>query len=168
MTDNDPHSTNRLLPGVLSGLVAMVVGAAAYGAFLGFSGYGLGYATVGVGVLVGLAMIAVRPTSRVLPPLAAFFSLAGAVLGQIAGDTIRWAQASGADYGTALGEVLGPFPQQLREQPVWILFWVIAAYVGFGFVNSRVKSARKALAASSLPQRDEPEYVDNFAPRKQA
>ena len=103
-----------------------------------------------------------------LPPLAAFFSLAGAVLGQITGDTIRWAQASGVDYGTALGEALGPFPRQLKEQPLWILFRVIAAYVGFGFVNSRVRSARELLAASSLPPRDETECGDDFAPRKQA
>jgi hypothetical protein len=112
MTDNDPHSTNGLLPGVLSGLVA-----GAYGAFLGFSGYGLGYATVCAVVLAGLAMIAVRSTSRTPPPPAALFSLAGAVLGQIAGDTVRWARASGVDYGTAVGEVLGLFPCSSRSSP---------------------------------------------------
>ena len=102
MTDNDPHSTDRLSPGVIAGLVAMVVGAAAYGAVPRLQRLRTRHTPrVGVGVLVGPAMIAVRPTSRMLPALAAFFSLAGAVLGQITGDTVRWAQASGVDYGTA-------------------------------------------------------------------
>ncbi|MFC7643045.1 hypothetical protein ACFQX6_20785 [Streptosporangium lutulentum] len=43
MTDNDRLLTKGLLPGVLTGLGAMVLGAAAYGALLGFSGYGFGY-----------------------------------------------------------------------------------------------------------------------------
>jgi hypothetical protein len=168
MTDNDPHLTSGLLPGVLTGLGAMIVGAAAYGALIGFSGYEIGYAAVGVGILVGLAMMMVKqPTSLMLPPLAAFFSLAGAVLGQLAGETLRWAQTSGLDYGTAAGETLQTFPEQLQAQPVSILFWVIS-YAGFGFVNKLVKSARAALATPSLPQRDEAEYVDNFTPKKQS
>jgi hypothetical protein len=168
MTDNDPHLTNGLLPGVLAGLGALIVGAAAYGALIGFSGYEIGYAAVGVGILVGLAMMAVKPTSPVLPPLAAFFSLVGAVLGQFAGETVYLTQRSGLDYGAATGEMLQTFPEQLQAQPISILFWVIAAYAGFSFVNKRVKSAREALAAPSLPQRDEAEYVDNFAPKKQS
>jgi len=175
MTDNDPHLTSGLLPGVLAGLGAMIVGAAAYGALIGFGGYEIGYGAVGVGVLVGLAMVGVlvglammagKPTSPVLPPLAALFSLAGAALGQIAGQIIRWAQSSGTDYVTAVGETLARFPEQLREYPISILFWVAAAYAGFGFTNKRVKSARATLAASSLPQRDETEHVDNFTPKK--
>jgi hypothetical protein len=167
MTDNDPHLKSGLLPGVLTGLVAMIIGAAAYGALIGFSGYEIGYAAVGVGILVGLAMIAGTPTSPVLPPLAAFFSLIGAVLGQFAGETVYLARRSGLDYGAATGEVLQTFPEQLQARPISILFWAIAAYGGFSFVNKRVKSVRMALAAPSLPQRDEAEYVDNFAPRKQ-
>ena len=32
MTDNDPHLANGLLPGILTGLLATVAGAAGYGA----------------------------------------------------------------------------------------------------------------------------------------
>lgn len=85
MTDNDPHLANGLLPGILTGLLATVAGAAGYGALIAFSGYEIGFAAIGVGLLVGLAMIAVRPTSPVLPPLAAFFSLVGAALGRSPG-----------------------------------------------------------------------------------
>ncbi|WP_326638925.1 hypothetical protein OG884_31555 [Streptosporangium sp. NBC_01755] len=47
------------------------------------------------------------------------------------------------------------------------MFWAIAAYAGFGFVSRRVKAAREAHAASSVPQSDEADRVDYFVPRKQ-
>lgn len=170
MADNDPHLANGLLPGIFTGLVATVVGAAAYGALIGFSGYEIGVAAIGVGLIVGLAMMAVRPTSPVLPPLAAFFSLAGAVLGQIIGYVIIWVRASGADYRSALTEVLNAFPEDLKRDPKSLLFWVIAAYAGFGFVSRRVKAAREAHeahVASSVPQPGEADQMDYFAPKKQ-
>ncbi|MFF3439416.1 hypothetical protein [Streptosporangium sp. NPDC002721] len=170
MTDNDPHLANGLLPGVLIGLVATVAGAAAYGALIAFSGYEIGFAAVGVGLLVGLAMIAVRPTSPVLPPLAAFLSLAGAALGQIAGAVIVWVGVSGEGYGPAVVRVLDAFPDALRNDPMSLLFWAVAAYAGFSFVNRRVKNARAAhdaRAASSVPQPDEAGRVNYFEPRKQ-
>lgn len=170
MTDNDPHLRNGLLPGVITGLLATVAGAAAYGALIAFSGYEIGFAAIGVGLLVGLAMIAVRPTSPVLPPLAAFLSLAGAALGQITGAVIVWVRLSGEDYGTAVALVLDAFPDAIRSDPMSLLFWVVAAYAGFSFVNRRVKAAREAhdaLAASSASQPDEADRVNYFEPRKQ-
>ncbi|WP_440066010.1 hypothetical protein [Streptosporangium sp. OZ121] len=167
MTDNDPHLANGLLPGIVAGLLATVAGAAAYGALIAFSGYEIGFAAVGVGLLVGLAMIAVRPTSPVLPPLAAFLSLAGAALGQIAGAVIVWVRLSGEDYGSAVVRVLDAFPDAIRSAPMALLFWVVAAYAGFGFVNRRVKAARAAHDASSVPQPDEAGRVNYFEPRKQ-
>lgn len=170
MTENDPHLGNGLLPGIITGLLATVAGAAAYGALIAFSGYEIGFAAIGVGLLVGLAMIAVRPTSPVLPPLAAFLSLAGAALGQIAGAVIVWVRLSGEDYGPAAAQVLDAFPDAIRSDPMSLLFWVVAAYAGFGFVNRRVKAARAAhdaRAASSVPQPDEADRVNYFEPRKQ-
>ncbi|MFC7643046.1 hypothetical protein ACFQX6_20790 [Streptosporangium lutulentum] len=113
-------------------------------------------------------MTAAEPTSPVLPPLAALFSLASAALGQLAGSTVSWAQRSGSDYGAALRDTYTAFPQQLGDRPVWILFWVIAACAGFGFVRKHVTSARRALAAPSLPQRDEAGHADDVTPRKRA
>ncbi|MEU4406799.1 hypothetical protein AB0F88_19950 [Streptosporangium sp. NPDC023963] len=169
MTDNDPHLANGLLPGIIAGLLATVAGAAAYGALIAFSGYEIGFAAIGVGLLVGLAMIAVRPTSPVLPPLAAFLSLAGAALGQIAGAVIVWVRLSGEDYGSAVVRVLDAFPEALGSDPVALLFWVVAAYAGFSFVNRRVKAAREAhdARASSVPQPDEADRVNYFEPKKQ-
>ncbi|MER6829720.1 hypothetical protein ABT352_27310 [Streptosporangium sp. NPDC000563] len=171
MTDNDPHLANGLLPGIITGLLGTAAGAGAYGALIAFSGYEIGFAAIGVGLLVGLAMIAVKPTSPVLPPLAAFFSLAGAALGQIVGSTVAWAQVSGEDYGPALARVLDAFPELLRQDPISLLFWVVAAYAGFSFVNRRVKAAREAhdaLAASSVSQPDEAaDHTNYFEPRKQ-
>ncbi|GAA4200489.1 hypothetical protein GCM10022252_53760 [Streptosporangium oxazolinicum] len=171
MTDNDPHLANGLLPGVLTGLLATVAGAAGYGALIAFSGYEIGFAAIGVGLLVGFAMIAVRPASPVLPPLAALLSLVGAALGQVVGSAVGWARASGEEYGPVFVQALDAFPEDLRREPISLLFWVVAAYVGFSFVNRRVKSAREAhdsRAASSVPQPDEAaDRVNYFEPRKQ-
>lgn len=158
MTDNDPHSANRLSPSVLSGLVATAVGAA-YGAFLG---HGLGYATVGAGVLVGLAMIAVRPTSRVPSSL------------WPAPCPVRSPQTPSAGPRRPASTTARPSarrsgrsPGSSRSGPSGSCSG-ISAYVGFGFVNSRVRSVRELLAASSLSPRDETECGDDFAPGRQA
>ncbi|NUT08854.1 MAG: hypothetical protein HOQ38_00140 [Nonomuraea sp.] len=135
-----------LVPGIVVGLVAMLIGAAIYGAIIGITKYEIGIATVGVGVLVGLGIMAVKPTSPVLPPLAAVFGLAGAALGQLVGTTIllvQLAQEAGETigYGTAAATVFPEFGSIISEDPKSLLFWAIGAAAAYSFVNKRVKAA---------------------------
>jgi hypothetical protein len=172
MTPTDPRPRSGLVPGTAIGLVAAILGAAAYGAVIGVTERELGIAAVGVGVLVGLAMTAVRPTSQVLPPLAALFSLVGAALGTFAGSVVllvKFAQQNGAEptYGEAVRKMAEVFPDAIREDPMTLLFWVIAAAAAFSFVSKRVKTVRESLAAPSSPQQDEAP-TDYFKPHKPA
>ncbi|GGL43669.1 hypothetical protein [Planomonospora parontospora] len=161
------RSGSGLVLGSVAGLVAALVGAAAYGAVIGVTDYEIGIAAIGVGVLVGLAMMAVRPTSPVLPALAAVFSFAGAGLGVFIGDA--WADFVNPG-GSPLSELLPKaqeFPDLVAQDPVTLLFWAIAGAAGFSFVNSRVKAARESLTAPSSPQQDEAP-TDYFKPHNPA
>ncbi|WP_068924172.1 hypothetical protein [Planobispora rosea] len=164
-----PQPRSGLVPGIVVGLLAAVLGAAAYGAFITVTELELGLVAVGVGVLVGLAMMAVKPTSPVLPALAALFSLAGAALGTFLGGVGLVVKAAGdtVSYGQAVSLVAEVFPEAIQEDPKTLLFWVIAAAAGFAFVNKRVKAAREALASASFPQQESGQPVDNFKPNSQ-
>ncbi|GIH94632.1 hypothetical protein ACFFMN_02940 [Planobispora siamensis] len=165
-----PQPRSGLVPGIVVGLLAAVLGAAAYGAIITVTELEIGYAAVGVGVLVGLGMMAVKPTSPVLPVLAALFSIAGAALGTFLGGVGLAVKASGGtlSYGDAVSLVAEVFPDAVKGEPKTLLFWVIAGVAGFFFVNKRVKAAREALAAPSHPQQEGAQPVDNFRPHNQA
>ncbi|GAA2806659.1 hypothetical protein [Nonomuraea dietziae] len=138
-----------LVPGILMGLAAMLVGAAVYGAVIGITEYELGLAAILIGVLVGLGMMAVKPSSPVLPPLAALFALVGTALGTAVGGTVlavKYAQAEGSEvsYLDAFSTVTAMMPDLLGEDPKTLLFWAISAFAGYSFVSKRVKAARQA------------------------
>nr|BFE80370.1 hypothetical protein GCM10020093_029710 [Planobispora longispora] len=116
------------MPGIVVGLLAAVLGAAAYGAFITVTELELGLIAIGVGILVGLAMMAVKPTSPVLPALAAVFSLAGAALGTFLGGVGSVVKATGGtlSYGQAVSLVADIFPTAIEEDPKTLLFWALA------------------------------------------
>ncbi|GAA2373489.1 hypothetical protein [Nonomuraea africana] len=145
-----------LVPGILVGLVAMLVGAAVYGAVVGITEYEIGLVAVLVGVLVGLGMMAVKPSSPVLPPLAALFGLVGAALGTAIGGTVLAVKYAGEEGGKlgyldAFTSVTGLMPDLIGEDPKTLLFWAISAFAGFSFVNKRVKAAREAEVVPMAP-----------------
>jgi hypothetical protein len=147
-----PHSAEPrtgLLPGIAAGLAAALVGAVAYGALIAITMYDLGIAAVGIGLLVGLAMMAVKPTSPVLPALAALFSLIACALGQIGGMAAAFSGviAGGntvVGFVDSFGQVAGAFPELVGEDPLTLLFWALSAFAGYSFVNKRVKAAPAA------------------------
>ncbi|WP_214324146.1 PrgI family protein [Nonomuraea sediminis] len=142
-----------LVPGILVGLLAMLVGAGLVGAFIGLTGRQIGIFGVGVGLLVGFGIMTVKPTSPVLPPLAAVMGLAGAALGQILGVSILVAKL-GIDgmpvsFGDALPAVAGNFSDVTRDNPLMLAIWAISAAAAFSFVNKRVKEAAPAAHADA-------------------
>ncbi|MGW5683404.1 hypothetical protein [Nonomuraea sp. NPDC003754] len=157
-----------LVPGTLMGLVAMLVGAGLHGTVIGITEYNLGVVAVLVGVLVGLGMTAVQPSSAVLPVLAALYGAAGAALGTTIGVTVLTVKAApGTGYLAAARTVVTRFDQVIQKDPVIALFWVISAVAAFAFVNKRVRAVRAAreAAASQAPAVPAEEPVDLFTPR---
>jgi hypothetical protein len=71
--------------GVVAAVIAALVSAALYGWIIGLSDHEIGYAAVGVGLLVGFAAGKVGGSHVVLPVLSAVLSLGAVYLGQIFG-----------------------------------------------------------------------------------
>lgn len=144
-----------LVPGILVGLLAMLVGAALFGAFIGITERESAIVGIGVGALVGLGIMAVKPTSPVLPPLAAVMGLVGAALGQILGVAIlltKWGiDGTSVSFGDALPAVASNFSDIIGEKPLMLVFWGISAAAAFSFVNKRVKEATPAAPADAPP-----------------
>ncbi|MFI6603100.1 hypothetical protein ACIBHX_43245 [Nonomuraea sp. NPDC050536] len=144
-----------LVPGILVGILAMLVGAGLFGAFIGITERERGIVSIGVGVLVGLGIMAVKPTSPVLPPLAAVMGLVGAALGQMLGLAILLTKlgidGTPVGFGDALSAVAGSFSDVIGENPLMLVFWAISAAAAFSFVNKRVKEATPGEVPSDAP-----------------
>ncbi|MEZ0071207.1 hypothetical protein [Planotetraspora sp. GP83] len=152
MYDSPEARRSGLVPGILAGLAAALVGAGLYAVIIDLTEWELGIATIGIGVLVGLAIMAVKPTSPVLPALAAVISLAGAALGTIAGDVALIVKIAGdqglqMSYGDAFGFVRNGLGEFIDIKTV--LIWAVGAAAAFSFVNKRVKASAES---ASLPQ----------------
>ncbi|GAA3160528.1 hypothetical protein GCM10010466_59270 [Planomonospora alba] len=172
MTSTTPRPGSGLIRGIAVGLLAMLLSAAAYGAFSIATDMRLGFAAVGVGLLVGLAMAAARPFSPALPWLAAVFAVAGAVLGLLGGSAVlvvRGVEARGVaiGYAEAFTGMAERLPGIMIGEFKSVIAWMIAGVTAFGLVHRRVRSAHESHAASA-PQPDEAPVVDYFKPHRPA
>ncbi|MDF5753691.1 hypothetical protein [Spongiactinospora sp. TRM90649] len=146
MSLNDTTPRSGLAPGIAVGLLATVVGAAAYAALVWATGYEIGIAAIGIGVIVGLAIMAVKPSSGVLPVLAGLFALIGCALGQVGGLTAL-AVSQAAERSVTLGyvetatSVAENFGAYIGEDPKILLFWALSAAAGYSFVSKRTKGS---------------------------
>lgn len=96
-----------LVPGILVGLVAMLVGAAANGALVFALGSGVTLVGLAMGALIGLAITLVKPTSLVLPVIAVVLGLVSFVLGEATGRTLLLVADLGLDaVGPAIEEAV--------------------------------------------------------------
>ncbi|WP_326699371.1 hypothetical protein OG909_20040 [Streptomyces sp. NBC_01754] len=83
-----PPVRNNLGLGLLAAVVATLVAAGAYGWIIGATERQIGYAAVGVGVLVGFAASKAGGRNPVLPAVGAVLALAGVYVGQLLGEAI--------------------------------------------------------------------------------
>jgi hypothetical protein len=126
-----------LLMGLIGGVIAMLVGAIAWGAITYFTEYQIGWMAIGVGFLVG---IAVRFFGRGKSMVFGISSASLALIGCILGNFLFYAGAIAREESVAFLEVLFFFlfnPAALIQLFVLafdfmdILFYVLALYAGF-------------------------------------
>lgn len=130
------YDSNYIL-GVIGGGVAMLVGAALWGAITYFTQYQIGYMAIGVGFLVGLAVrFFGKGHSMIFGLTSAVLALIGCVLGNL----LFYVGAIAREENTSFIEVLfflitNPFSVielfTLAFDVRDLLFYGIAAYVGF-------------------------------------
>lgn len=137
--------------GLAYGLGGALVGAAAWAGLTALTNVKIGFAAIGIGLLVGFATQRSRSTDPRLPLAAAGLALLGCVLGDVffmAHDQARLGRAGGDDVSTWL--VLRIFlenPDVLRTAFVDyfrvfdVLFYGLAAYEAFKFARVGVDKA---------------------------
>jgi len=158
-------STRSPLPSIAIGALTAVVGAVIWAVIVEVTHYKVGYAAIGLGLLVGLGMSRAATAWRPLPVVAAALALIGCLLGDLFVDAHELAAAAGTDTAQALTDMIGN-PSLAREvfkagfQPLDAAFWAFAAYAAFRMVNGAVAAATATAAtnatttASAAPARD--------------
>ncbi|MFE9930088.1 hypothetical protein [Streptomyces sp. NPDC005533] len=97
-----PARTGNFGLGIVAAVVAALVAAAAYGGIMNAIDREIGYAAIGVGLLVGLAAGKVGGRNPILPVVAVVLSLGAVYLGQV-----FFIALAVADYGNVgVGEVI--------------------------------------------------------------
>lgn len=175
------HKRSGLLPGLIIGLIAMLLGMAGVGAGILFApllpsivytfAHGIPYVvalSIVAGLLVGRAMTLVRPRARTLIPLAALYGAGASALGLIGGSAVQEASLpaaafpAGARAASYPGLTLDTFMEALPRAiaiflaPVelsWPLWTSVAvsALLPLTLVARRVRRLRRADA--SVPAR---------------
>ncbi|WP_030298291.1 hypothetical protein [Streptomyces katrae] len=131
----EPARTGNIGLGIAAALVAALAAAAAYGGIMNAIDRQVGYAAVGVGILVGFAAGKLGGKNPVLPVVGAILSLGAVYLGQL-----FYIALALADYGNVgLGDVLshagvGGLNDIWQEgaEAMDYVFLVIGGFVAFG------------------------------------
>ena len=138
----------NLFMGLLGGGAAMLVGAIAWGAITYFAEYQIGWMSIGVGFLVGLA---IRFFGRGKTLTFGFSGAVLALLGCLLGNLIFYAGAIAQQEGASFLEVfffllLNPAAAMevftIAFEFMDILFYALAAYAGFSAAMD-IKRSRK-------------------------
>ena len=129
-----PASGNLALAGV-AGLVAALVGAVLWAFLASATHLKIGYAAVGVGYLVGLAM---RAAGKGRSPVFGYVGAALALFGCVVGDILSDCSVLATQISKPLTEVLGLLTPasafdllQAGFQPLDALFYILAAMAGY-------------------------------------
>lgn len=143
------HAEQNFPAAVIAGAVAMVLAAAAYGMTVRLWPFAYGFAAAGIGIVVGVAMAFVgRGIAPRFAVLAAVFTLAGCLLGNIFAHVLGLAAANAVSASDVLRDAS---LSQLAESsvadlsPVVLLYWFVAV-VGAVFLARRPLSRADRLA----------------------
>lgn len=134
----------NLLLGIVSGLVAAVIGAAIWAVVTVATKYQIGWMAVGIGFLVGFAVRAMgKGVTPIFGVAAALLSLVGCLLGNLFSACGFLAASESISTTTAITSALGNPDMALdllkaTFSPMDLLFYGIAAYEGFKFSFQRV------------------------------
>ncbi|MEU3461547.1 hypothetical protein ABZ721_16595 [Streptomyces sp. NPDC006733] len=129
-----PPARNNAGLGILVGVLAMIVAALAYGGLIKVTEHEIGWAALGVGALVGVAVGKVGGSNPILPIIAIPLALLGVYCGQIFGIALTIADLPGApDVLTILTDHFDLVQEAWKENVggMDILFFGLAGVEGF-------------------------------------
>ncbi|WP_404957385.1 hypothetical protein [Streptomyces sp. 147326] len=130
-----PARTGNIGLGIVAAVVAALVAAGAYGGIMNAIEREIGYAAIGVGLLVGLTAGKVGGRNPVLPAIAAALSLGAVYLGQLFFIALAFADYGQVGVGEVLSEVgIGGLNDIWKESADFMsyLFLGIGGFAAFG------------------------------------
>jgi hypothetical protein len=124
---------DNLVVGLVAALGAAVVAAALYGVVIGATKHEIGYAAVGVGFVIGLAAGKAGGRNPVLPIAAAVLALASVYFGQLVGEAMIGAKATGLSFSQVFFDHFSVVQKAWKEDsdPLTFVFFAIAAFAAF-------------------------------------
>ncbi|MDJ0383409.1 hypothetical protein [Streptomyces sp. G-G2] len=127
--------------GVVAAVVAALVAAGVYGWIIGATEHEIGYAAVGVGILVGFAAGKLGGRNPVLPVVAAVLSLGSVYAGGLVGEAVMGSKQLPLSATELLTQHLDVVQEAWKADAdfISIVFFAIGAVVAF-------QTARKAAA----------------------
>jgi hypothetical protein len=138
----------NLLMGLIAGGIAMLIGAAVWGAITYFTEYKVGWIAIGIGFLVGVAIrFFGKGRSVTFGVSGAVLALIGCLLGNLLVYSAILAREEAAPFLEMLFFLLST-PAVLLEvfqiafEPMDLLFYGLAAYVGFSAAMDLKRSRR--------------------------
>ncbi|MFB6618779.1 hypothetical protein ACIGFK_31890 [Streptomyces sp. NPDC085524] len=136
-----PARTGNIGLGIAAAVVAALVAAAIYGAIIGSTKHEIGYAAVGVGIIVGFAAGKLGGSNPVLPVVSAVLAIGAVVAGQLLGTAIIGADVLNSSVMDLLTNGFDLVQASWKEDldPMSFLFFAIGAVLAF-------QTARKTAA----------------------
>ncbi|MCP9986799.1 hypothetical protein LUX01_08955 [Streptomyces sudanensis] len=125
---------DNLVPGLLAALVAALVAAAAYGGIGGAIEREVGYAAIGVGLLVGFAAGKAGGRNPVLPFAAAVLAAGAVCLGQLVTIAMLLGEMGGHSFAEVFFQNFGDLTDLWRTaaDAMTYVFLALGAVSGFG------------------------------------
>ncbi|MFJ3515229.1 MULTISPECIES: hypothetical protein [unclassified Streptomyces] len=134
-----PARTGNIGLGIVAAVVAALVAAGAYGGIMNAIDREVGYAAIGVGLLVGLAAGKVGGRNPVLPAVAAVLSLGAVYLGQLVFIALALADYGKVGVGDVLSEVGIGGLTDIWKEGVDFMSYVFLAIGGFAAFSAAKK-----------------------------
>ena len=137
----DGYDSGNFAVAFLAGLVAALLGAVLWAAFVGATHIRLGIAAIGIGFLVGWAM---RQAGKGHSPVYGYAAIVLALFGCVAGDLLRDCVLLAEHYSRPLEAIIMELTPpravallQAGFQPLNVLFYLIAARAGYRYAFSK-------------------------------
>jgi hypothetical protein len=124
---------NNLVVGLVAALGAAVLAAALYGVVIGATKHEIGYAAVGVGFVIGLAAGKAGGRNPVLPIAAIVLALASVYFGQLVGEAMIGAKATGLSFTQVFFDHFSVVQKAWKadSDPLTFLFFALAGFAAF-------------------------------------
>lgn len=142
-------SEQNFVAAIIAGAVATILAAAAFGMVVATWTFAYGFAAVGVGIVIGLAMgFLGRGISTKFAVAAAVYTIIGYILGNLSWVIMDLAQARGTSPIDVLGN--NSFPALARQAvadgfSIYLLYWFVAIIAAV-FLSRRALSRSDRLA----------------------